>query len=239
MGTQADPAPDAAAGADDLRSMAESFQRTWKTAEMLAEAFVREAISRGIYRPGDRLPQDSIANILGISRIPVRAGMRQLESEGLLTILPHRGAIVTVLRADDIKEIYELRTLLECDLVERCMPRITPEGLEELRRIAAELDEAAPTTRTIMRRIPFYEHLYSLADRPRALTLVSRLHAEVGAYLVLQSVIEEPFGTHDHLLDFLDSRDVRGAQTWLRKHLSQVSQQLQGIVESVHDVPRS
>ncbi|MCU1489473.1 MAG: transcriptional regulator, GntR family [Acidimicrobiaceae bacterium] len=233
MGADVERGPEMPEGIEELRSMADLFQPTLRTAEDLAEAFVREAINRGVFRPGDRLPQDSIANILGISRIPVRAGMRQLQAEGLLTIHPHRGATVRVLRPEDIKEIYDLRTLVECDLIEKVMPHITPERLAELRKLAAELDESPPSSGAIMQRIPFYEHLYSLANQNRALRLVSRLHSEVGGYLVLQSVVEEPFSSHSGLLDCLEKGDVEGARSWLRKHLAKVSEQLQVVVRDM------
>ncbi|MCU1489492.1 MAG: transcriptional regulator, GntR family [Acidimicrobiaceae bacterium] len=215
-----------------LQAVAKSFASQFKSAEELAQVFVREAIIRGIYRPGDRLPQDVIANLLGISRIPVRAGFRLLEAEGLLTIYSHRGARVTILNAKEIEELYELRTVLECHLLELAIPRLTPEYTSELRAMAEQLNASA-TMGSAEPRMAFYDRLYALAERPRIRSLVARLHAEVGQYLLMKQVTEEPPG-HFGLLNYIEEGDVAGAQLWLTDHLAAVSAELQLLVSELH-----
>ncbi|MHB2022453.1 MAG: GntR family transcriptional regulator [Mycobacteriales bacterium] len=217
---------------DELGRLAKSFRGSFKTVEDMASAFVREAIIRGVYRPGERLQQDTIAEILGISRMPVRAGLRQLEIEGLLEIQPHRGATVTVLTPEEIKEIYELRTLLECYLVERAVPKLTQDVLTDLKALVEDLEDTSSSRDSIERRTTFYERLYALAERPRAVTLVSRLRAEVGRYLLLHRVDEHPDG-HFGLISHLEGGDTKGAQRWLRDHLSRVSREQQALVAGV------
>jgi DNA-binding GntR family transcriptional regulator len=216
-----------------LQAVAKSFASQFKSAEELAQVFVREAIIRGIYRPGDRLPQDVIANLLGISRIPVRAGFRLLEAEGLLTIYSHRGARVTILNAREIEELYELRTVLECHLLELAIPRLTPEHTSELRAMAEQLNASATMASSAEPRMAFYDKLYALAERPRIRSLVARLHAEVGQYLLMKQVTEEPPG-HFGLLNYIEEGDVAGAQRWLTEHLAAVSAELQLLVSELH-----
>src|SRR5690606_14370837 len=74
---------------------------------------LRQAILRGILPSGLILRQESLANQLGVSRLPVREAMRQLNNEGLIQLTAHRGAVVTALSADDIREIYDIRVGLE------------------------------------------------------------------------------------------------------------------------------
>ncbi|MCU1492838.1 MAG: transcriptional regulator, GntR family [Acidimicrobiaceae bacterium] len=219
-----------------LAAIAEAFHLTFKSAEELAQAFVREAIMRGVYRPGDRLPQDEIANILGISRIPVRAGLRLLEAEGLVTIYPHRGARVNILQAAEIKELYELRAMLECFLLEESIPHLTPERIAELQVLAARIEDTSATSDSVAIRRAFYERLYTLADRPRVLALVTKLHGEVGRYLLVRRVSEDPSG-HFGLLRYIEKRDVAGAKTWLVRHLAEVSEELQAFVSDMHSDP--
>src|SRR5690554_1859096 len=121
-----------ATGAEDLRALAQSVRGSFKTVEEMAQAFIREAIHRGVFRPGERLNLDTIAATLDISRMPVRSSLRPLEAEGLVQIHPHRGATVSVLRPEEIAEMYELRILLECYLIERAMERLDEEALDEL-----------------------------------------------------------------------------------------------------------
>ena len=78
---------------------------------------LRESILRGRYPEGQPLRQDAIAEQLGVSRIPVREALRQLESEGLVTFSPHKGAVVSTLSVGEIEELFELRAIIEADLV--------------------------------------------------------------------------------------------------------------------------
>ncbi|MGH7460513.1 MAG: GntR family transcriptional regulator, partial [Longimicrobiales bacterium] len=97
--------------------------------ELTAEA-LREKILHGDYAEGAPLRQDALAAELGVSRIPVREALRQLEVEGLVTFSPHVGAIVSTLSLDEISELFELRAVLETELLKRALPKLTPEILD-------------------------------------------------------------------------------------------------------------
>src|SRR6478672_13809392 len=97
-------------------------------ASMTIEA-LRERILRGDYPDGEPLRQDALADELGVSRIPVREALRQLEAEGLVTFNPHRGAVVSSMSLDEIMELFELRADIECDLLARAVPLMTEEHL--------------------------------------------------------------------------------------------------------------
>src|SRR6187401_2525244 len=88
---------------------------------------LRERILRGDYPDGEPLRQDAIGAELGVSRIPVREALRQLEAEGLVTFNPHRGAVVSTLSLKQIAELYELRADVESDLIRRAVPNLTAE----------------------------------------------------------------------------------------------------------------
>jgi len=96
---------------------------------------LREAILKGEFKMGDRLIQEEWAVKLGVSRMPIREALRQLEVEGLVRIEPRRGAIVTPISTDDIEEIYQLRALLEGQAVEKSLPYLEKEDIEELERL--------------------------------------------------------------------------------------------------------
>src|ERR1043165_2671365 len=93
---------------------------------MTADA-IRERILRGHYPEGQPLRQDAIGAELGVSRIPVREALRQLEVEGLVTFNPHRGAVVSSLSLKQIRELFELRADIEADLIVRAVPHMTTE----------------------------------------------------------------------------------------------------------------
>lgn len=211
-----------------LLAISQSVRGTFFTVEDMTQQFIREAILQGVFVPGERLNLDTIARVLGVSRMPVRAGLRQLESEGLLRIYPHRGAMVSILGAKEIAELYELRILLEGYLIDRAMPNVTDETLERMRRTVDKLEESQDLAERLELRKEFYEFLYGLADRPRALTEAVTLRAAVGRYLLLQRVEEQ--GGHPGLLTYLDARDAKGAKRWIARHLTKVSRELQHLV---------
>ncbi len=213
---------------ESLAAIAESVRGSFQTVEEMSQSFIREAIIQGVFRPGERLNLDVIASTLGVSRMPVRASLRQLEGEGLLTIHAHRGATVTVLGAKEIAEVYDMRVVLESYLLGKAMERLDDSGLAALQTVLDELNASEETPSRLDRRRDFYGVLYSFADSPRAVALVDNLRAAVGHYLLLQRVEETP--VHTELLEYLRIRDVEGARAWLARHLNRVSETLQHLV---------
>lgn len=214
--------------ADSLTTIAESVRGTFQTVEGMTQSFIREAILQGIYKPGERLNQDAIAEALGVSRMPVRASLRQLESEGLVRNYPHRGATVSVLRPHEIAEIYELRALIEGHLLQLAMVNLTDDALADLEELVVALDDDSQEPGRLERRKEFYERLYELAERPRALAIAKQLRDSVGRYLLL--IRADELHRHDDLLMHLRAGDATAAKKWLAAHLKSVSNRLQAVV---------
>ena len=93
---------------------------------------IREDILSGKYQEHDELREAALGKELGVSRTPVREALRQLELEGLVTIIPNRGAYVTGISQKDIWDIYSLRSLLEGMCARWAVEHITEEQLDEL-----------------------------------------------------------------------------------------------------------
>jgi len=96
---------------------------------------IREDILNGKYQENDELKEAAIAEELGVSRTPVREAFRQLELEGLIRIVPNKGAYVTGISASDVADIYEIRSLLEGLCARWATQKITKEKIEELEEI--------------------------------------------------------------------------------------------------------
>src|SRR5437899_7511638 len=92
---------------------------------------LRDQIIRGEIAEGTQLRQDAIATQYQVSRIPVREALRQLEAEGLITIVPNRGAVVPALSPDDIEELFSIRALLEPEILKHSIPRLTDSDFAE------------------------------------------------------------------------------------------------------------
>src|SRR6201982_4214995 len=92
---------------------------------------LRDQIIRGEIAEGTHLRQDAIATQYQVSRIPVREALRQLDAEGLIAIVPNRGAVVPALSPDDIGELFSIRALLEPEVLKLSIPRLTEEDFAE------------------------------------------------------------------------------------------------------------
>src|SRR4028119_1981958 len=99
---------------------------------------LRRRIVDGEFKAGFQLRQDALAAEFGVSRIPVREALMQLEAEGLVKILPHRGAIVSELSTEEVQELFELRALLEPRLLRASAPHLTQADHEKLQQILQE-----------------------------------------------------------------------------------------------------
>jgi DNA-binding GntR family transcriptional regulator len=104
---------------------------------------VRDAILGFRLQPGQRLVERELVEQLGVSRATVREVLRQLAVEGLVTVVPQRGAIVTALSPDDAADLYEMRASLEALAVRRFVQRATPEQVAALRAAVGEIERTA------------------------------------------------------------------------------------------------
>jgi DNA-binding GntR family transcriptional regulator len=163
------------------------IQRQTLTAATL-EA-IRERILGGVYAEGEPLRQDAIASELGVSRIPVREALRQLEVEGLVTFSPHRGAVVSTFSIAEIEELFELRARIESDLVAHAVPQLTPTDLERLDDILEAYDTAfqrgdVATWGDLNWQL--HSTILAAAHRPLTLKIAENLHSHSDRYARMQ-----------------------------------------------------
>ena len=102
---------------------------------------LRKAILKGELKPGERLMEIALAERLGVSRTPVREAMRKLELEGLVVMIPRRGAQVANITEKDLNDVLEVRMALENLSIENACKKMTEEQLAELKK-AAKVFEA-------------------------------------------------------------------------------------------------
>ena len=97
---------------------------------------LRQAILRGELKPGERLMEIQLANKLGVSRTPIREALRKLELEGLVNMVPRKGAEVADITEKSLRDVLEVRKALEELSVQLACEKITEEEIEELKRVA-------------------------------------------------------------------------------------------------------
>src|SRR5882724_3063640 len=119
----------------------EVIYRLWIHLEVEADS-LRERILSGEFKEGDPLVQEAIAEEYEVSRMPVREALRLLEASGLVAMKTHKGAIVTSIPTEQIGELFELRALLECEILGQSIPRMTDDHLVNSQSILTQLEDA-------------------------------------------------------------------------------------------------
>ncbi|MHA5498434.1 GntR family transcriptional regulator [Pseudomonas aeruginosa] len=193
--------------------------------ETLAES-LRERILNGEFKGGEPLVQEAIAAEYGVSRMPVREAFRQLEAAGLIASQIHKGAVVTSIPAEQISELFDLRALLECQLLEHSIPNMTEEHLAATRDILARLEDAYHRKDVASwgaLNWEFHRSLYAGANRVQTLSILQGINVQTDRYIRLQllltDALEDAEAEHREILRLCEARDTERAVLYLRKHI--------------------
>jgi DNA-binding GntR family transcriptional regulator len=195
---------------------------------------LRTKITNGEIRAGEQLRQDAIASQFEVSRIPVREALWQLESEGLITMVQHRGAVVSSLSPDDIEELFEIRALLECAVLEVSILRLTEADLANAQDVLGAYEKGLSNEEHIselgrLNRL-FHSALYSRANRPHFLSIIKKVNNNAERYTGLQLYLTREFDRakeeHRQLLELCRARDVAAARDLLERHIRHAGRSL-------------
>ena len=185
---------------------------------------LRNQILQGELVGGDRINPAVIGDQLGTSRMPVREALRQLDAEGLVTIRPNRGAIVTTLTAAEVCELFEIRAALEA-LSARCaLPHLTEENLFDLDSIRQRMDRARGQAKLwVERHNEFHDFIVNLSQRPRLNADIKRIRNAIQPHLLLYIDVykstEIPGYEHTIVLDAIRSKNAQLLELCIRDHV--------------------
>ena len=199
------------------------------TPDMIA-AELRSELMAGTLRPGAELAQVGLAERFGVSRIPIRDALRILAGEGLVEIEANRGARAIALTAGEVREIYDLRVLLECDCLHRAAGKMTPAMLDEIERVRRKSDLDAGTPGWAAGDWAFHRALYSPAGRPRQIAMIEALRRtcqlHVGAYSTMPAKKPRWLAEHRIIMERLKKGETEHAVLALRAHLEAAGKHL-------------
>lgn len=201
-------------------------------------ASLRDRILSGEFADGEQLRQEAIAAEYEVSRMPVREALRQLEAEGLVRFQTHKGAIVTKLSPKEVGELFDLRVLLETDLLQHAIPRMTEpdfavtEGV--MRRLeTAYRDRDASAWGAV--NWEYHRSLYAPADRSQTMSLALTINNQTDRYVRLQLLltgeIDRAERDHRELLLLCRAGDVERAVPFLRKHILDTKNELLDVMQ--------
>lgn len=192
---------------------------------------LRDAIINQVLRPGERLMEIQLAEELGVSRTPVREAIRKLELEGLVVMLPRRGAYVAGISMKDILEVFEVRAALEALAASLAAERITDEELDEMeRQLVKETEETeANNLRNIVEiDTTFHDLLYKAARNERLVNFVNllqeQLHRFRSASLARPGRSKTALEEHRKILEAIAARDAKLAERLAREHIENAEQ---------------
>lgn len=208
--------------ADAMTAEGEDARATGRAPQIVSDQ-LRKAILAGAIAPGAQLRQDELAERYGTSRIPVREALRQLEAEGLVTIQPNRGAIVTSLSLDEVLEMLEIRIALECRALRLSIPNMVEEDLERAAELLRTYDNEPLPEKWGEMNWSFHRALYAPCDLPKLITMIEANYGQVGRFTRLQVSLaagkEKPQSEHYALLETCRRGDVRKAVSMLEEHI--------------------
>jgi DNA-binding GntR family transcriptional regulator len=210
------------------RSPSTTPSRSATTTTTIADA-LRADIASGALPNGAALAQNTLAARFNVSHIPVREALRRLESDGLVVIEPNRGAFVASPSADDVRELFDLRIMLECDALRHAFPRHTRASILRVRQAHALLETLTDRGEWEAQDREFHALLVAQSGRTRTMTLLRSLRAAVERFCLVHldplaastgsrpSRIWKP--EHRAIVKALEANDSDSAELALRTHL--------------------
>lgn len=198
---------------------------------------LRQAILDGTYPAGSQLRQDALGEAYGVSRIPVREALFQLEAEGLVRIVPQKGAIVSELSLDEINDVFDLRVLLEPRMLQQSARHFSADDFAVLNGIQRRFEAAiAAGNRSEWGQInaEFHMAMYVNARQPRTQSIVMALLQTSDRYTRMQLSTVAAMGIaereHAQLIALCRDEKIEDACNFLAQHIETVRADLLRVV---------
>lgn len=207
-----------------------------RTAHELVRDTLRRAILSGALQGGTRLVQADIASSLDVSTTPVREALRDLATEGLIRLDAHRGAIVHSPDSAEVRDLYDVRKILEAEAIRRATAAISDDDLAQAEALHEQMQrEEDPLAWADLNR-RFHAILADAAGSRRLSAILAQLRDAAAVYVALSLSLRPgqlSEGNHGHaeLLDAMRRRDARAAADVATAHLDSTL----AAVEQVHE----
>lgn len=187
---------------------------------------LRQAILRGELKPGERLMEIQLANKLGVSRTPIREAIRKLELEGLVLMIPRKGAEVAEITEKSLRDVLEVRRALEELAVRIVCDKITKKQIEDLKCAAKEFEETLASkdvTKIAEADVEFHDIIFCATDNQRLVQLLSNLAEQMYRYRVeylkKEAFHEKVINEHNELIRRIEQRQKDEAAKVICQHI--------------------
>lgn len=199
---------------------------------------LRQAIIVGELKPGERLMEVQLAEKMGVSRTPVREAIRKLELEGLVNMVPRKGAHVADLSVKDIMDVLEVRASLDGLATSLAALRITDDEIRELKHVHMQFINYVNKDNlqgSIKKDVEFHEIIYRSSRNEKLIQIASNLREQIQRFRVIYlkdySSTNDIIKEHNEIIDALTKRDRAMAQEIAQKH---IKKQEESIIKSIN-----
>ena len=204
---------------------------------------LRQAILRGELKPGERLMEIQLANKLGVSRTPIREAIRKLELEGLVLMIPRKGAEVAEITEKNLRDVLEVRCALEELAVQLACDRMDEEGTKAMKEASAEFCNTLDSddiTRIAQADVAFHDIIYAATDNRRLIQLLNNLREQMYRYrieyLKKKECYPQLLEEHQTIIDSTESRDKGRATQITGQH---IKNQAEAVVDTIREKEES
>ncbi|MDD7769972.1 GntR family transcriptional regulator [Suipraeoptans intestinalis] len=198
---------------------------------------LRQAILKGELKPGERLMEVKLANKLGVSRTPIREAIRKLELEGLVLMIPRKGAEVAEITEKSLRDVLEVRKALEELAVQLACDKITEEEIQQLREAAREFQKSLQSgdiTRVAEADVQFHDILYMATDNQKLVQLLNNLREQMYRYRVEYLKNDEAYPVltreHEDIIRHISRRDKEKATEVMCRH---IDNQVETVIDAI------
>lgn len=188
---------------------------------------LRRAILRGELKPGERLMEIQLANKLGVSRTPIREAIRKLELEGLVLMIPRKGAEVAEITEKNLRDVLEVRCALEELAVQLACERIDKRGIKELHTAADRFRDVLGSddiTQIAQADEAFHDVIFTATDNERLIQLLNNLREQMYRYrieyLKKKECYPQLLGEHEAIISAIERHDKEKATRITGQHIN-------------------
>ena len=203
---------------------------------------LRQAILRGELKPGERLMEIQLANKLGVSRTPIREAIRKLELEGLVLMIPRKGAEVAEITEKSLRDVLEVRRALEELSVQLACEKITKEEIRELERVAKEFQQVVKSsdiTEIAEVDVRFHDIIYTATDNQKLIQLLNNLREQMyryrAEYLKRDGVFPQLIAEHEAIIRHIENNEKEKATEVMCRHIDNQVEAVIDVIRAKHN----
>lgn len=201
---------------------------------------LRQAILRGELKPGERLMEVQLANKLGVSRTPIREAIRKLELEGLVLMIPRKGAEVADITEKSLMDVLEVRKALEELAVQLCCDKITGKEIEELHRAADDFRRILKTSDDVTEiaeaDVRFHDIIYLATGNQKLIQILNNLREQMYRYRVecIKRKESHPIliAEHEEIIRRIENKEKKEAADIVCRHIDNQAEVVTGVIRT-------